>query len=265
MSTVSTRARLFLGRRGARPARSPVSSVVRGPWPWEKGPFRHYTVRPSALSVPGKVGGVFSALTPSRHRSPLFRVQCPSNNAARKLPRVQINDRAMAGEAASGDVESGTATPAEVAAALSGVTLGRSYPATIPECPYCHKRKVQTRINTHATAGTYAICVVAGIFSAMILWWSPLIMDSVRTFARAGSCVTFSSSLLCSLGVRPAHSAKRRTTLAATAETRSGRSNPSRIALAANASQRNRRAKYVVDCGLMCPHWRTGEELRCME
>ena len=41
------------------------------------------------------------------------------------------------------DVESGTATPQEIAAALSGITLSRSFPATLPECPFCHKKNVR--------------------------------------------------------------------------------------------------------------------------
>ena len=115
--------------------------------------------------------------------------------------------KTMAGEA-SGDVECGTATPAEVAAALSGIKLGRSYPATLPECPHCHKKKVQTKLNTYATGGTYAMCVVVGIFSALILWWIPMILDSVsKLFGvrwRAGSCIISFSQVLCFLdGTRP--------------------------------------------------------------
>jgi hypothetical protein len=84
--------------------------------------------------------------------------------------------------AAAPDVECecGTATPEEIAAALSGITLGRSFPATLPECPHCHKKNVLTKLDTHATSGTYIMCVVLGIFSALMLWWIPLVLDSVR-------------------------------------------------------------------------------------
>lgn len=85
--------------------------------------------------------------------------------------------------AASTDVECGTATPEELAAAISGITLGRSFPATLPECPHCHKKNVMTKLNTHCTGGTYAMCVVLGIFSALILWWIPLVLDSVSSCA----------------------------------------------------------------------------------
>lgn len=44
---------------------------------------------------------------------------------------------------ATPDVESGTATPREIAAALSDITLGRSFPVTLPECPFCHKKNVR--------------------------------------------------------------------------------------------------------------------------
>mmetsp|Transcript_20699 Transcript_20699/g.48615 ORF Transcript_20699/g.48615 Transcript_20699/m.48615 type:complete len:121 (+) Transcript_20699:182-544(+) len=111
----------------------------------------------------------------------------------------------MAGEAAPGDVERGTATTADVAAALSGITLGRSYPATLPECPHCHKRNVSTKVNTHATGGTYAMCVAVGIFSALILWWIPLILDSCKKTDHTcsncggmiGSIEAFSDSACC--------------------------------------------------------------------
>ena len=87
----------------------------------------------------------------------------------------------MTAEASStADVESGTTANAEqIALALTGITLGRSYPATIPECPHCHEKKVMTKLDTHATLGTYLMCVVLGILSLFILWWIPLILDSV--------------------------------------------------------------------------------------
>ena len=81
---------------------------------------------------------------------------------------------------AAADVESGTATPEEIKAALSGITLGRTYPVTIPKCPYCHKKNVMTKLNTHATGGTYAMCVILGICSCLVFWWLPLVLDSVR-------------------------------------------------------------------------------------
>eukprot|EP00578_Thalassiosira_sp_NH16_P005004 CAMPEP_0181129688 /NCGR_PEP_ID=MMETSP1071-20121207/29457_1 /TAXON_ID=35127 /ORGANISM="Thalassiosira sp., Strain NH16" /LENGTH=78 /DNA_ID=CAMNT_0023215695 /DNA_START=126 /DNA_END=359 /DNA_ORIENTATION=- len=78
----------------------------------------------------------------------------------------------MTAEASSTpDVESGTTANAEqIALALTGITLGRSYPATIPECPHCHEKKVMTKLDTHATLGTYLMCVVLGILSLFILW-----------------------------------------------------------------------------------------------
>jgi hypothetical protein len=78
------------------------------------------------------------------------------------------------------DVETGTPTPEEVSAALNGVILGRSFPVTLPECPYCKKKNVMTVLDTHATSGTYIMCVFLGIISALILWWIPLVLDSVR-------------------------------------------------------------------------------------
>ncbi|KAL7550814.1 hypothetical protein ACHAWF_015691 [Thalassiosira exigua] len=36
-----------------------------------------------------------------------------------------------------------------------------------------------TKVNTHATAATYIMCVVLGILSVLILWWIPLVLDSV--------------------------------------------------------------------------------------
>ena len=88
-----------------------------------------------------------------------------------------------AAAAAPPDVESNTATPEEITAALNGITLGRTFPVTLPECPHCKKKNVMTKLDTHATSGTYIMCVVLGIFSALILWWIPLVLDSVSLFS----------------------------------------------------------------------------------
>lgn len=148
--------------------------------------------------------------TTPRHqnRSPLPSVEATAlyvrGGGARNQRRI------MAGEAAPGDVERGTATTADVAAALSGITLGRSYPATLPECPHCHKRNVSTKVNTHATGGTYAMCVAVGIFSALILWWIPLILDSVGLRFRAGAAArAYLFSLLCLLVGTPGAQCKK--------------------------------------------------------
>ncbi|KAL3781544.1 hypothetical protein HJC23_000029 [Cyclotella cryptica] len=84
--------------------------------------------------------------------------------------------------AAAVDVETGEAKAdaAKVGAALEGIELGRSFPVTIPECPHCHKKNVMTKLNTHATWETYVTCVVLGIISCLVLWWLPLVLDSVR-------------------------------------------------------------------------------------
>lgn len=83
-------------------------------------------------------------------------------------------------ETTATDVETGTPTPEEVSAALNGVTLGRSFPVTLPECPFCKKKNAMTVLDTHATSGTYIMCVFLGVISALILWWIPLVLDSVR-------------------------------------------------------------------------------------
>jgi hypothetical protein len=86
--------------------------------------------------------------------------------------------------AAPVDVETGKAKAdaATAAAALAGIQLGRTFPVTIPECPHCHKKDVMTKLDTHATWETYVVCVVLGILSCLVLWWLPLVLDSVRSF-----------------------------------------------------------------------------------
>ena len=86
------------------------------------------------------------------------------------------------------DIETATPTPEELSAALSGITLGRSFPATLPECPYCKKKNVITKLDTHATSGTYMMCVFLGIVSALILWWIPLVLDSVSVYIQCDVC-----------------------------------------------------------------------------
>ena len=85
-------------------------------------------------------------------------------------------------EAAPVDVESGEAKADAItaAAALAGIEFGRTFPVTIPECPHCHKKNIMTKLYTHATWGTYVMCVVLGILSCLVLWWLPLVLDSVR-------------------------------------------------------------------------------------
>ncbi|KAL7521305.1 hypothetical protein ACHAWX_005979 [Stephanocyclus meneghinianus] len=80
------------------------------------------------------------------------------------------------------DVETGktTADAATAAVALAGIELGRTFPVTIPECPHCHKKNVMTKLDTHATWETYVACIVLGILSCLVLWWLPLVLDSVR-------------------------------------------------------------------------------------
>ncbi|KAL3764647.1 hypothetical protein ACHAWO_010451 [Cyclotella atomus] len=103
------------------------------------------------------------------------------------------------------DVETGTPTPEEVSAALNGVILGRSFPVTLPECPYCKKKNVMTVLDTHATSGTYIMCVFLGIISALILWWIPLVLDSCKKTDHkcskcekiVGSIEAFSDSSCC--------------------------------------------------------------------
>jgi hypothetical protein len=81
--------------------------------------------------------------------------------------------------APAADVETGTTTPEQIAAALNGITLGRTFPITLPECPHCKKKNVMTVLDTHCVAMTYFLCVILGILSCLVLWWIPLILDSV--------------------------------------------------------------------------------------
>ena len=97
------------------------------------------------------------------------------------LPHKQHTTMAESTDAAApaADVETGTTTPEQIAAALIGITLGRTFPVTLPECPHCKKKNVMTVLDTHCVAMTYFLCVILGILSCLVLWWIPLILDSV--------------------------------------------------------------------------------------
>jgi hypothetical protein len=113
----------------------------------------------------------------------LFRGDSTNYKGKIRSPSPSFSNSTMAETAATNttlDTQSRTATPEEIAVALSGVTPGRTFPVTLPECPHCKKKNVTTKLDTHATSGTYAMCVVSGIFSALVLWWIPLVLDSVR-------------------------------------------------------------------------------------
>ena len=95
------------------------------------------------LPLPSKAGGrregkrfFFHTFTLTTHNSQeQERSQLTTPNARTKQPNMAATP--------PDDVESGTATPQEIAAALSGITLSRSFPATLPECPFCHKKNVR--------------------------------------------------------------------------------------------------------------------------